>query len=68
MIVVRESILTGITHQMDLEITEEEIARWQAGQQTQNVWPQLSVDEQEFLMTGITPEEWESMARVDKNG
>lgn len=44
---------------MDLDVTEEQLIRWKGGQLIQNVFPHLSPDEREFLMTGITPQEWE---------
>lgn len=31
---------------------------WQAGALIQNVFAGFTADEREFLMTGITPEEW----------
>jgi len=58
MIITRTSAFTGKTNQMDLDITEEQIARWQGGEYIQVAMPHLTVDEREFLMTGTTPEEW----------
>ena len=34
---------------------------WRDGELIQNVFPQLTVDQREMLMTGITPEEQEEM-------
>ena len=31
---------------------------WQNGKSIQNAMPYLTADEREFIMTGITPEEW----------
>ena len=57
--VTRRSPFSDKQHTMDLPITAEEVARWTiGGELIQNVWPNLSADEREFLMTGITPEEW----------
>ncbi len=33
-------------------------ARWKAGALIQDAFPTLSADDREFIMTGITPEEW----------
>ena len=61
MIVTRKSPISGKIHSLDLDITEEQVAAWQAGAYIQNAFPNLSPDEREFLKTGITAEEWEAM-------
>ena len=57
--ITRKSPFSGKEHTMDLDVTEEQLIRWKGGQLIQNVFPHLSPDEREFLMTGITPQEWE---------
>ena len=44
---------------MDLDITEEQIQKWQQGELIQNAFPNLSASEREFIKTGITDEEWD---------
>lgn len=61
MIITRISPISGKIHSLDLDITEEQVAAWQAGAYIQNAFPNLSPDEREFLKTGITAEEWEAM-------
>lgn len=61
MIITRKSPISGKIHSLDLDITEEQVAAWQAGAYIQNAFPNLSPDEREFLKTGITAEEWEAM-------
>lgn len=61
MLIKRVSALTGEEHEMDLPVTEREITRWEAGELSQKVWPHLSADQREFIMTGTTPEEWEAI-------
>lgn len=56
--VTRVSPFSGEEHSMELPITLEEIKCWQGGELVQKVWPELSPDQREFIMTGITPEEW----------
>ena len=36
-------------------------AEWRTGSMIQNAFPNLNVDEREFIMTGITPELWDSV-------
>jgi hypothetical protein len=37
------------------------LTKWQRGAMIQNAFADLNADQREFLMTGITPEEWASM-------
>jgi len=57
--ITRTSMFTGVTRTLTLPITEDQLAAWQAGTVIQTAMPQLSPDEREFVMTGITSEEWE---------
>ena len=43
---------------MSLDVTQEQFERYQAGELVQNAFPHLSFDEREFIISGITPEEW----------
>jgi hypothetical protein len=59
--ITRKSALSEIEHTMDLPITQEQIDRWQSGNEViQHVFPHLTASEREFLMTGATPEEWDA--------
>ena len=57
--IVRTSRLTGNTSAMELPITKEQLAAWVDGELIQNAMPQLNADQREFVMTGITPAEWQ---------
>lgn len=60
--VTKASQLSGIEHTLDLNITSEELMRvenrFYTKELIQNIVPQLTMGEREFLMTGITEEEW----------
>ena len=58
MLVVRKSILTGIVRKRDLDITEAQFEAWQNGALIQDAMPQPSVSDREFLINGVTDEEW----------
>jgi hypothetical protein len=58
MVVHRVSLLTGKPHQMDLPVTSAELEAWSNGGKVQDIFPGLNVDEREFIISGITPEEW----------
>ncbi len=58
MLITKTSMISGITRTLDIPVTQEQIAIWSAGAFIQDVMPQLSDAEREFVMTGITQEEW----------
>ena len=47
-------------HTREIDVTQSQLDRWKAGELIQNVMPNISADDREFLMTGITPEEWDA--------
>ena len=59
--ITKTSIHSGITRTLDLDVTFEEIAAWQAGELIQVAMPRLDADGREFIKTGITAEEWEEI-------
>lgn len=61
MIIERKSVISGIVRQRDLDVTLEQIARWQGGELIQNVFPHLSPSDREFIVTGTTDDEWEQL-------
>ena len=56
--VKRKHPFTGEINERLLPITVEELVRWESGELIQNVWPHLSDDDREFILTGIT--DWDS--------
>jgi hypothetical protein len=61
MLIQKKSMFTGLYHTRDIDVTKEELALWeQSGRTVQSVFPDLSADDREFLMTGVTPEEWDA--------
>jgi len=61
MIINRKSFITGKEHAWDMPVTPEQIKRWVEGELVQDVFPELTADEREFILSGVTPEEWESI-------
>jgi hypothetical protein len=59
--VTKVSSLTGVTHQREIEATQEQLLRHANGELIQNVFPDLSAEDREYLMTGITQEEWQQL-------
>ena len=61
MLIAKTSSLSSKTHEMEIDVSDKQIALWMEGALIQDVMPNLSPDEREFLMTGITPAEWNEM-------
>ena len=59
MLVRKTSILSGVERVREMDVTQEQLQRWASGEKIQNVFPNLSSDDREFIMTGVTGEEWE---------
>jgi hypothetical protein len=66
MLIERTSMLTGITRSIELPITGEQWAAYEAGALVQDAFPHLSPDEREFIITGITEEEWDDIFRDEE--
>ena len=60
MLIHRISALTGLPRKMEIPCTLQELNAWRNGVLAQDAFPSLSADEREFIMTGVTPEEWEA--------
>ena len=57
--ITKVSMLSKIERSIDLDVTAEEIKAWKSGMLIQDAMPRLNENEREFIMTGITAEEWE---------
>ena len=58
MLITRKSLISGNINTMSLPITEEQYTAWEQGTLVQDAMPHLTPDDREFVMSGITPEEW----------
>lgn len=61
MLITRTSMISGKTHTMEVDCTEEQLARWHAGERIQDCMPGVPAPLREFMMTGTTPKEWRQM-------
>jgi len=57
MLVAKVSPITGGLNTMNLPLTPEQVEAWRAGALIQDIMPNLSAPQREFLVSGITPEE-----------
>tara|TARA_R110000803_G_scaffold197099_1_gene260555 strand:- start:240 stop:425 length:186 start_codon:yes stop_codon:yes gene_type:complete len=56
--IAMKSMLTGNITTREIPVTDEQLAQWSQGALIQDVMPDVSADDREFIKTGITPEEW----------
>lgn len=62
MLITKTSPLTGKENTMDLPITQEQLDYWKSSRKViQEVFPNLSAVEREFLISGYTEEDWQMM-------
>ena len=54
-------MISGKTTYRELDITQEQLDEWKEGAFIQDVFPYLSIGDREFIMTGITEEEWDTL-------
>jgi len=59
--IIRRSLVSGETNVMDLPVTKMQLQEWKDGGLIQNVFPDLTPDQREFIQTGITPNEWQQV-------
>lgn len=68
MLLTRRSLWSGITRVRDLPITPEQYAAWESGMVIQRAMAHLSIEDREWVITGMTAEEWQEMCRTEKDG
>mgnify|MGYP001011959710 CR=1 FL=1 len=52
---------TGKDNTLDLDVTQEELDNWVAGELIQSACPRLTADEREFLISGLIPGEFDKL-------
>ena len=55
------SMISGKTTTRDIDVEPEQVAAWQNGMLIQDAMPELSAPDREFIMSGITQEEWDGI-------
>jgi hypothetical protein len=59
--ITRKSVISGIQRTLDIPVNPEDFMAWQAGHgNIQDLMPYLSVQHREFILSGITTEEWDA--------
>lgn len=58
---------SNVTRVRDIDVTEEQLKRWEDGELIQDVMPHLTLEEREFIMTGMTEDDWEDLFDSDRD-
>ena len=64
-LIERVSTLSGITHVRAIDMGEQAFTKaheaWANGTLVQNAFPTLDADDREFIVSGITEDEWSAI-------
>lgn len=63
--IIRKDPFTGSINSMLLDVTIKQLDSWHNGGLIQDVMPNLTADEREFVRIGITPESWDKFIGDD---
>lgn len=58
MLITRTSPFSGKIHSIDIPVSQAQYESWESGVPIQMAMAGVSAEHREFIMTGITPEEW----------
>lgn len=61
MLITRQSMFTSKVHTLDVPCTEEQLREFESGttgRPIQDIMPNVPLELREFIMTGVTPQEW----------
>ena len=63
--ITKQSKISCKFHNRDFPITKDQLDRWLAGELIQDVMPELSASDREFLISGSTDKEWKDTFQDD---
>lgn len=68
MLITRKSILDNVERTKEIDVTQAQLDEYKnsRGRLIQDIMPNLSDDDREFIMTGITPEQWDNQFKEQK--
>lgn len=66
--IIRKSPFTGNLNFMDLPVTEEQMLQFESGAgYIQDIFPDLTPSQREFIKTGYTDEDWNNIFGSDED-
>ncbi len=63
--IAMKSMLTGNITTREIPVTNWQIIRWYEGENIGTAMPDASLDDREFIKTGVTPEKWDKYCGED---
>ncbi len=63
-IVFGDCLFSGKYYRVTVDL--EPFERWQSGEKIQDAFPDLSVDDREWLVSGVHPDEYDRVAKRDR--
>ena len=57
--ITRVSPLTGRSTTLDINISDDQLKEWENGGLIQDIMPNLTADEREFIISGCTPSDFD---------
>jgi hypothetical protein len=61
MLIKRKSVITGVERTRNIPVNPDDLIAWEKGLGAlQDIMPYLNDNDREFILSGITPEEWDS--------
>jgi len=69
MLVTKKHLLTGAMNTMDLPVTQEQMDLYNSPKRpnVQDIFPDLDVDQREFLISGMLPGDYDNMQFLVEN-
>ena len=61
MLIKRRSPFSGKENERDIPVNDYQMKMWMKGTPIQIAMPNISADDREFILSGITPDEWDKM-------
>ena len=61
MFITRKCPITNELKKLNIPVTQEQLKLWHQGALIQDAMPNLSADDREFLISGITPDVWNDL-------
>lgn len=67
MLITRVSIFSGVQRSLEIAVTQAQLEEWAGGTLIQKAMPDITNAEREFIMNGVTQEEWDEMFKEDED-
>ena len=64
--ITRTSVVSGLERTIVMPIERKQYMAWKNGEMIQDAMPHLTNDQREFLMTGISQQEWDATFKEEE--